>query len=134
RRDALGYPTEVALEGPGGEQLRARTYTWDACGPLGRVADNTRGDRRFTLDPHGRPIEVTGLGTSESFAIAPQGTAVPRKATWSVGPGGRPVRTEDAIVHWDRAGRLAARQSQDPTKSWQYAYDENDRLKSAVRG
>jgi RHS repeat-associated protein len=133
KRNAMGYPTEVALEGQDGEKLRARTYTWDACGPLGRVADNTRGDRRFTLDPHGRPLEVSGLGAQESFAIAPQGTAVPRKMTWSVGPGGRPVRTEDAILHWDRGGRLAMRQAQDPSKSWQFTYDENDRLKSAVR-
>lgn len=134
KRNAIGFPVEVALEAEDGEQLRARQYTWDACGPLSKVSDNTRGDRRFTLDPHGRPVDVTGLGASESFAIAPQGTAVPRKATWSVGPGGRPLRTDDAILHWDRAGRLAMREARDPARSWQYAYDENDRLKSAVRG
>jgi RHS repeat-associated protein len=130
-RDALGRPTKIHIE-RGGEDVRERAYTWSDAGPVERIDDSARGRRSYALDAMGRPARVVGLGASEAFSFSPLGVPLDRGGV--AGAAGRPRLTESGPLLWDRAGRLAGRDSADPQAAWRYTYDENDRLVEAVRG
>ncbi len=121
------------MEGAPGEVVRSRAYRWHPTGALAAVIDSERGERRYELDAHGRPVEVRGLGATEAFSYSPHGTAIARGEA-SVGAGGRPRAAGDQVLTWDRLGRLSGRDAPDPQRTWRYAFDENDRLTEAVRG
>ena len=140
-RDENGLPIRVVVR-HGGAALRERTYSWSTTGPLTAVHDSKLGTRSYELDAMGRPLVCKGLGVEESFAYSREGMPTPKEpgmaddaATPGPGPGGRPLRTPDgAYLDWDVLGRLAARRAPNALQSWQYGYDDNDRLVSAVRG
>ncbi|WP_437739147.1 PAAR-like domain-containing protein [Sorangium sp. So ce1504] len=132
--DAYGLPTRVSVLGEDEAMLRERRYEWAVDGPLRRVVDTHAGQRRYELDPLGRPLAAEGLGAAEHFHYAPHGTPVPRAQPWAIGRGGRPTNAGDVRVAWDALGRLAAQNTPDPLRSWAYTYDENDRLIEARRG
>jgi len=134
RRNVLGFPEQISVLDPGGEVLRERSYAWDARGPLASVSDPQHGERRYTLDAFGRPLEARGLGAAERFTFSPHGTAIPAEESWSLGPGGRPTRAGDVMLTWDRRGRLAERNAPEPASSWRFGYDEDDHLLEATRG
>jgi len=134
RRDVLGFPEEITIEGPDGKVLRERSYTWDVRGPLAEIVDSVAGTRRYELDVLGRPTAVSGLGTNEQYKYSPQGTAVPEGEAWWLGAGGRPTKVGDASLFWDRRGRLGERSAPDPSRSWRYVYDDEDQLVEATRG
>ncbi|WP_437878907.1 PAAR-like domain-containing protein [Sorangium sp. So ce513] len=133
RRNAEGFPVEIQVEGAPGDVVRARAYRWHPTGALAAVLDSERGERRYDLDAHGRPVEARGLGVTEAFSFSPHGTAMQR-GEGSVGVGGRPLTLGDQTLYWDRLGRLAGRDAPDPKRTWRYAFDECDRLTEAVRG
>jgi RHS repeat-associated protein len=135
-RDVHGLPTRVAVQGEDERQvLRERTYAWSPLGPLAAMEDSRYGSRRYELDPEGRPLAVEGLGPSERFDFAPQGTAVPAgDPSWSIGRDGRPVAARGDRLTWDARGRLARREGATPVSTWDYGYDDRDRLVRATRG
>jgi RHS repeat-associated protein len=133
-RNDYGLPTRITLEGKDDEVMRQRAYTWSAIGPVVSIDDDRRGGRKFELDPEGRPIRAEGMGVSEQFAFAPQGTPIPRNdPAFQTGRDGRPVRTGNAALEWDARGRLTRRIGQSPQETWEYRYDDRDRLLSATR-
>jgi RHS repeat-associated protein len=132
--DRYGLPAKRALVSASGAELASRAYVWSKAGPLEAVHDARAGSRRYTLDEVGRPLAVSGLGASERFAYSPQGTPVPEGQGWSLGRGGRPLRTQSALLEWDAMGRLARRQTGDRATSYEYRYDERSRLAQVTRG
>ena len=133
-RNVLGLPDKVTVVGSDGAVLRERTYEWAKQGPLSRVSDSTGGERKFELDVMGRPLETKGLFTNESFRYTPLGIPVPASGDFTMARAARPARLGDTALTWDRRGRLAARTSPDPVRSWRYVYDDDDRLTEVVRG
>ena len=131
-RNAMGLPESVTVE-HAGESLCRRDYRWDRTGPLAAIDDELGGSRSYELDERGRPVQVSGLSAAEGFSYSPQGTPERQGVTTRIGRAGRVVGLEDDRFEWDARGRLAARQSADPQRSWQYEYDDNDRLIKATR-
>ncbi|WP_044251871.1 PAAR-like domain-containing protein [Chondromyces apiculatus] len=134
-RDPFGLPTRQRLLDAEDVVREERSFTWSRLGPLSEVVDAKRGARRYALDVSGRPTEARGLGAQERFRYAPQGTAIPDDGTsFTVGRDGRPTTAEGERLSWDSAGRLVSRHADDPARSWQYRYDENNQLITATRG
>lgn len=133
-RDALGMPTRISVLDETGKATRTRRYTFAASGAVADVADDLLGGRRYELDPSARPTVVSGLGAEARVGYTAHGTAVPTSGSWSVGPGGRPTKTENATLLWDKRGRLAEKRTDEPTTSWTYGWSDEDRLVSARRG
>ncbi|HHH30209.1 MAG TPA: DUF4150 domain-containing protein, partial [Polyangiaceae bacterium] len=132
-RDPEGHLASVTALDGNETTLHRRQFQRHALGPLERIVDSARGDRTFTLDPHGRPLSVSGLGINERFEYAKQGTAL--SDTMAAGVGGRPTRCGSSMLHWDALGRLERRvDDDDPQRSWSYRYDHADRLVEATRG
>ncbi len=133
QRNALGMPEKVTVLS-GDTVVRERTYEWAKQGPLSKITDSGGGERKFELDVMGRPLEIRGLNTTESCRYTPLGIPVPADGNFSMARGGRPIRLGDTTLSWDARGRLAARQSPEPARSWRYTYDDDDRLIEALRG
>ena len=134
-RNEYGLPKRISIKGAADALLRQRSYTWSPTGPVASIEDDRRGSRTYELDPEGRPVRAEGMGLSEQFAFAPQGTPIPRSdPNFRTGKDGRPVATSTALLEWDTRGRLARRAGQSPQDTWEYRYDDRDRLLVATRG
>lgn len=133
-RDPVGFTTKIEATSAEDEPLFSRSFDWHPIGPLASVTDGRRGERRYDLDPLGRPTSVRGLGARAEYEYASQGTPLDADASTHVGAGGRPTRIDDVQLSWDTHGRLVERAGPSPTVSWRYTYDDDHRLTKAERG
>ncbi len=134
KRNVLGLPEKITVVGAEGAVVRERSYTWSKEGPLARVSDADGGERKYELDALGRPLRVSGLGANEAYTYTPTGIPLPASGDVAMARGSRPIRAGDTQLGWDNRGRLVARISPDPARSFRYTFDANDRLVEATRG
>ncbi|MEU5996994.1 DUF6531 domain-containing protein [Streptomyces sp. NPDC047197] len=139
--DELGRTTVQALAVPGAT-LRDRSYAYRPDGNLTSVVEASAGTAHaYTLDPVGRPLEVTADNWSETYTYDAAGNQT--NATWPnthPHPGARGERTYDGTrmctagrIHcrYDAAGRLVHRTERRLSggkETWHYTWNPDDQL------
>jgi RHS repeat-associated protein len=139
-RDALGRLTRTRII-RGDRTLVERRYGWAVQSVVESIDDSRGDERRYRLDPVGRPLEVRGLGADEQFRYSPYGTPLPEGQEWELGRGGRLLHLGSMRLVWDQLGRLVRREPAGTrtarggeaadTRSgvgWSYRYDDKDQL------
>ncbi|RZU45494.1 RHS repeat-associated protein [Streptomyces sp. BK022] len=142
--DANGRLSGQSVAGPCGAS-RSRSYTYRADGFLSAVADGPGQERRFDLDPVGRPRGVTAGSWSERYTYDPAGNQT--GAWWPDQAGHTDSRGERSYdgtrltggdgmrYDYDAAGRVVLRRKRrlsGATDTWRYVWDAEDRLKSCT--
>lgn len=121
--------------------LQHRTYTHRADGYLTEIRELTSGTRRFDLDAIGRATGVRAHGWTETYAYDTAGNLVDATAPAHEAAGEREfdgtlVRSAGRTAYeHDAHGRLVRRTRRllnGQSRTWSYAWDEEDRLREVV--
>ncbi|MFI6007975.1 DUF6531 domain-containing protein [Streptomyces sp. NPDC051243] len=126
--------------------LRDRSHSYRSDGYLEKLTEHVSNDvKHVSLDPVGRPLEVTAPGRRETYAYEQNGNQA--RADWSGMPADGDAAGERTYsgtqllsagrVHYthDAAGRIIERRKTRISRRpdiWRYTYDAEDRLTSCT--